>query len=357
MDRLLALGHEVRILDTLDPRVHPRGLPSYVPRKAEFVRGDAADRADLDRALAGVEVVFHQAAYQDYMPDYSRFFATNVGSTALLYELIQERGYPVRKVIVASSQAVYGEGQYLCPEHGVVQPPARSAEQMARGEWEIACPTCRAPMTPHRLEEIYANPYNPYALSKYSEELVALRLGRRIGVPTVALRYSITQGARQSLYNQYSGVCRIFTLRLLSGEPPIVFEDGRQERDYVHVDDVVDANLLVLSREDADGEAFNVGGDRAVTVLDYARALAERIGKRIAPSLTGEYRVGDNRHSVSSVEKLQRLGWRPKKGLSEILDDYLGWVRSLGEIDPALFAAADRAMRDKAVIRRAKAGG
>ena len=353
VDRLLGDGCAVRVLDSLEPRVHPSGRPTYLPSEIDFVEGDVRDRGAVSQALADVDVVFHQAAYQDLMPNYSRFFDTNATGTALLYEVIESERLPVRKVVVASSQAVYGEGEYACAEHGIVQPPARPAERMSRGMWEPICPSCGAEMQPVRLTEDTANPYNQYALSKYIQELTALRIGRRIGVPSVALRYSITQGPRQSLYNQYSGICRIFTLRLLSGRPPIVFEDGRQQRDYVHVDDVVEANMVVLADDRADYEAFNVGSGTATTVLAYAQALTAKLGASIAPTMSGEYRVGDNRHSVSSIEKLARLGWAPRRGLSDILDDYVAWVGTLGHLR-APFEEADRAMRDRAVIRRAE---
>ncbi len=160
------------------------------------------------------------------MPDYSTYFHTNVVGTALMYEVISEQRLKVQKVVVASSQAVYGEWQYDCDEHGLMLPPARSREQMMRTGWEVPCPACGRWMKPRLLRECHPNPYNPYALSKYAQEMAAIRLGRRIGVPTVALRYSIVQGPRQSPFNTYSGICRIFTLRLLNDQPPIIYEDG-----------------------------------------------------------------------------------------------------------------------------------
>jgi len=215
------------------------------------MHGDVRDESAWERALESVDVVFHQAAYQDYMTDYSTFFQTNVVGTALLFEVIRRRHLGIRKVIVASSQAVYGEGQYECAKHGVVLPSARSNEQMRKGDWEVHCPQCGETVQPLLLREDYPNPFNPYALSKLSQELAALRLGLGVGVPTVALRYSVTQGPRQSLLNQYSGILRIFLSRIKSGLPVIVYEDGRQTRDFVHVKDVVDANLLVLESDSA----------------------------------------------------------------------------------------------------------
>jgi dTDP-L-rhamnose 4-epimerase len=325
-DALLARGYKVRVLDNLEPRVHPRGRPAYVSDTIEFIEGDVRGRSTMERALEGVEVVFHQAAYQDYMPDYSKFFHSNVVSTALLFELIRELKLPVRKIVVASSQSVYGEGQYKCVEHGVVLPDARGVEQLDRGEWDLRCPECHAAIAPVPLTESRPHPAGAYGVSKLAQELAALRLGKILGIHTVALRYSIVQGARQSFYNAYSGICRIFARAFRAGHAPIIFEDGQQLRDYVHVSDVVAANLLVLDDDRANGQAFNVGSGHATSVLDYARVLRQQMGAPLVPEMPGTYRVGDVRHTVSSVAKLQKLGWNITKGLDEIFADYLAWL-------------------------------
>jgi len=355
VDRLLAEGYEVKILDNLESRVHPKGKPPYIAKEAEFIEGDARSKDDLRKALQDVKVVFHHSAYQDYMPNYSKFIHSNVVSTALICEIINEDALPVEKIIIASSQAVYGEGQYQCMKHGLIQPPARPREQLEKADWEVRCPICDEYMNPLRLREEYANPYNQYALSKYSQELTALRLGKLLGIPTVALRYSITQGPRQSLYNQYSGICRIFSLRLLNGKPPIIYEDGRQQRDYVHIDDVVEANMLVLQSDETDFQVLNVGSGKPITVLEYAELLMRKLDKKIEPRVLGEYRLGDNRHSVSDISKLKALGWAPKKGLEEIFDDYIAWARSLGDLGE-YFEDADITMRKMEVVRKARRG-
>jgi len=307
-DRFLRDGWQVRILDSLEPRVHPNGLPRYVPVRAEFIHGNVTDRATLLAALQDVDVVSHQAAYQDYMPDFSRFLEVNAVSTALLFELIVGHRLPVKKVIVASSQAVYGEGQYRCLDHGDFQPVPRSPGQLQRGEWQVICSFCGGSVQALPLEERSNNPYNQYAVSKLAQEKTALGLGWLHGIPTVALRYSITQGRRQSLYNHYSGVCRIFCTRALQHLPLMLYEDGLQTRDFVHVDDVVSANMLVLEKDEANGQAFNVGSGRSTTILEYARQVLDRIPSPGGLVISSEYRRGDNRHSVSSIEKLKCLG-------------------------------------------------
>jgi len=332
VDRFLREGYEVRIVDELDPRVHPNGLPGHVARNVEFIRGSVTDRRTWERALEGVEVVSHQAAYQDYMLDFSKFLRVNAVSTALFYEVLVERHWRPRRVIIASSQAVYGEGQYTCQRHGFVLAKPRSHKQLQRGDWDVHCPQCGEPCTARLLEEAHPNPFNQYAVSKLSSERVALGLGSIHQIPTVALRYSITQGPRQSLFNQYSGILRIFTVRALAGEPLIIYEDGRQTRDFVHIDDVVEANFCVLNHEAASFEAFNVGSGRATTILEFAELIAKKVTKKIAIVTPGQYRVGDNRHSVSSMERLAALGWKPQRCLAQILDDFWTWVNDVGGI-------------------------
>jgi dTDP-L-rhamnose 4-epimerase len=327
-DRLLERGYEVRVLDSLTPPVHPAGKkPSYLSDQVEFLRGDVRSRDDLAPALRGVDAVVHLAAYQDYLTDFSTFFHVNTVGTALLYELIVQERLPIRKVVVASSQAVYGEGPYRCDVDGTVFPPPRPSEQLMRRVWEPVCPACRGPLCPVPAEEESVQPHNSYAISKYSQEMIALTLGRRHGIPSVCMRYSITQGPRQSFTNAYSGILRIFTLRLLHGRAPVAYEDGGQLRDYVSVDDVVAANLLVLERPEADYQSFNVGGGHAMTVREYGELLARKLGKELPVEVPGEFRFGDTRHIISDIRRLRALGWEPRVSVSEIADRYIDWAR------------------------------
>jgi dTDP-L-rhamnose 4-epimerase len=351
VDRFVSGGWSVRVLDNLQPRVHPRGLPAHFNQNAEFVLGDVRNGADWERALEGVDAVLHQAAYQDYVPDYSEFMATNVVGTALLFEVIARRRFPVRRVVFASSQAVYGEGQYQCPAHGFVLATPRSAEALQNGDWEPRCMECSRPLTARLLEEEHPSPLSPYGVSKFAQELTGLRLARMLEIPCVALRYSITQGPRQSLFNQYSGVARIFTLALTQNKSPVAYEDGLLQRDYVHVRDVVEANWLVMHDDRAIGQAFNVGSGIATTVIEYALSLAAAMGKHIEPEVPGIYRLGDARHSVSSIARLKGLGWTPSGSLNEIIGDFLAWVGTLGPLD-SYISDAQEALFKLNVLRR-----
>ena len=350
-DLLSQQGHSVRILDSLEPPVHQRRVkPAYVSDEYEFIQGSVCDRLTLSRALAGIDVVFHLAAYQDYLTDFSKFAQVNDVGTALLYEIIINDRLPVTKVVVASSQAVYGEGKYECVEHGIRYPTPRPLSQLTGRDWDIRCQICREPMRSLSTDESVVNPNNQYAVSKYCQELYALKLGKRYDVPTVLLRYSITQGPRQSFFNAYSGILRTFSLQLLNGRTPTIYEDGRQLRDYVHVSDVARANVLVMEQDAANYRAFNVGGGEVATVLDYARLLITLTHRRTEPTLAGEFRWGDVRHIRSDTLSLNSLGWKPTRTLAEIARDYLDWVQSQPEAaDNSAHAAA--VMRQMGIIR------
>ncbi len=350
VDALLANGYDVRVLDNLQPRVHGAGKPQYLSSDVEFLRGDVRNRDDLRRALAGTDVVFHFAAYQDYFTDFSTFFHTNVVGTALLYELIVELRLPIRKIVVASSQFVHGEGLYRGPDGRAVAPPMRSRRQLEAGRWDIE--QDGFPLEWQWTPETHASPVNAYSLSKHSEESLALGLGERYEIPTVVLRYSIVQGARQSFSNAYSGACRIFSLSYLLGRAPTIYEDGRQCRDFINVHDVVDANLLVLNDARADDRVFGVGGGRAHTVLSFDRVVAREFGREdLHPDIPGEFRFGDTRHACSDVSKLSALGWRPRRTVEESVREYRQYLEQCGCLDDALTSQAAH-MRRCGIVRR-----
>jgi dTDP-L-rhamnose 4-epimerase len=337
IDLLLMRGYRVKVLDNLSPPVHEPGkLPSYLPvNDIEFIEGDVRDKSAWMRALDGAEAVIHLAAYQDYLPDFSKFFHVNTVGTALLYETAIELGLSLRKVVIASSQATYGEAKYACATSGCPEtrrsgsvyrhPALRGEDKLRRRDWNISCCGCEEPLSWTKTDEAVVNPHNQYAVSKYTQELVSLNLGKRYGIPTVCMRYSIVQGARQSFRNAYSGVLRIFSQRLLANKSPICYEDGAQIRDYVSVSDVARANLIALEDARVDLRSLNVGGDRAISVLDYGRLVASRAGKSIEPEIPGLYRFGDTRHVISDVSGLGAMGWSPCIPLGRVIDEYLDW--------------------------------
>jgi dTDP-L-rhamnose 4-epimerase len=353
-DRLLALGHDVVVLDALTPPVHRNGRPAYMSPGADFYQGDTRHRDLLTNLLRRVDAVYHFAAYQDYLPYFSRFSDVNVVSTALLYEIIVAERLDLARVVVASSQAAMGEGLYRCPVDGEQLPGMRPEEDLAAGQWDIHCPVCGGPLEMQATPERISNPQNAYGMSKLGQEMVAVNLGRRYGVPTVALRYSIVQGPRQSVYNAYSGACRIFCLSYLLGAAPVLYEDGEAIRDYVNIDDVVDANVLVLDDERAVGRIFNVGGGQAFTTREFADVVMRHYGSRQPGVVTGEYRFGDTRHILSDISALQELGWEPRRTPADSVAAYADWLKGMDGLDAVLDEANAR-MRALGVVRKAGA--
>jgi dTDP-L-rhamnose 4-epimerase len=342
VDLLLKKGYQVRVLDSLTAPAHPRKeRPSYLPEDVEFMVGDVQNRNDMEKALQGVRAVFHLAAYQDYLTDFSRFALVNEGGTALLYEIIIDRHLPVEKVILGSSQAVYGEGKYQCSEHGVQYPPMRPLKQLEAGDWEVKCPSCEEQMKPLPTDESTVNPHNQYAVSKYAQELYAFTLGKRYGIPTVALRYGITQGPRQSIHNAYSGLLRSSVVRLLNDLSPVIYEDGQQLRDYAYVGDVAQANLLALEKDTANFEVLNVAGGKPLTVLEYVGILLELWDKDMKPAIPGQFRFGDVRHIFSDISRIEALlGWQPVTSPKEVAQQYVAWAKSQPEIEDTYTVAA-----------------
>lgn len=387
VDALLERGYRVRILDSLQPRVHPKGKPEWVPSEAEFIQGDVANPADLAKALESVGAVFHLAAYQDYLPEFSKFIHTNTESSALLFELIvsDPRRFPVKKVVFASSQAVCGEGRYVCTggrdvrhteyerqsirpthlrpgfavaagqAHGVTLPRGRSLEQLEHGNWEIKCTICNLEMEPLLIDESTTNPHTAYGISKYAIEKLAEQLGHRYGIPTVCMRYTYVQGPRNSFHNAYSGVARRFAMRIMHGMPPVAYEDGNQLRDYVNVRDIARANVLVMEKEEANYRVFNVGGGRAISVLEFARIMLGAFGSSMEPLVPGEFRVGDTRHTVSDISPLQRLGWSPAVPVEQNVQQYIEWLETQ-TVSEEFLLEAERVMRQSGVVRTVACG-
>jgi dTDP-L-rhamnose 4-epimerase len=350
-DRLLSLGHDVIILDALTLPVHRDGRPAYLTPGAEFYQGDVRNRDLMTNLLRRVDAVYHFAAYQDYLPDFSRFSDVNVVSTALIYEIIVAERLDIARVVVASSQAAMGEGLYWCPADGEQLPGMRPEWQLAAGEWDIPCPQCGGKLEMRATPERISNPQNAYGMSKLGEEMVAVNLGRRYDIPTVALRYSIVQGPRQSVFNAYSGACRIFCLSYLLGVPPTLYEDGAAIRDYVNVDDVVSANVLVLSDDRAAGRVFSVGGGEPVTTSEFADVVRRQYGSSQPGVVTGEYRFGDTRHILSDISALRGLGWEPAHTPADSVAAYAAWLDGMEGLDDVL-AQANARMRALGVVRR-----
>ncbi len=354
VDQLVQADWRVRILDNLEPVTHAESPPRLNP-DAEFILGDVRDPTIVRRALAGVDVVFHQAAYGGYMPEVAKFIDVNVVGTARILETIRSDSMSVRKVILASSQAVYSEGAVTCEQHGLQFPPARALNLLEVGEFDVPCPLCgsiaQPSLTPERAP---AGGENVYAVSKYAAERLSLAWGVQSGIPVVPLRYSCTYGPRQSLGNPYTGVIAIFVTRILNGLPPLVFEDGRQTRDLGFVTDVARANLVAAATDTWDGVPVNIGSGRATSVLELANLLCAELDPSLQPVLTGEFRVGEIRGLTPDTSRAEAAHHFPRVRLREGLRAYLDWVGDQGSIGECFSSAAAR-LRATGMLRRTDA--
>jgi len=353
VDELVRRGHSVRVLDNLEPQVHGAGTtrPSYLHPDAELIVGDICDPDALDRALKDVSVVIHDAALvgvgqSQYQP--ARYTRVNTLGTAMLFEAIVERNKHIERVLVASSMSIYGEGMYRRPSDGALLTPSwRSDEQLKRHDFEM-----RDATTGEVLEPVPTPESKPlvctsiYALNKRDQEEYALVMGQAHKLPVVACRYFNVFGTRQALSNPYTGVAAIFSSRLLNGNRPLVYEDGKQSRDFIPVRDLVAAKLFLMDEPRAVGEVFNIATGRPTSIAEMAKLLAERLGRAdLTAQITGQSRSGDIRHCFGDASKLRVLGWKPTIGLEAGLDELVAWTKKQHAEDNVLQAHGELASR------------
>jgi dTDP-L-rhamnose 4-epimerase len=356
VDLLLREGWTVRILDNLEPQTHREGKPAWVNPRAEFVAGDLTDRETIRQAMTDIDVIFHEGAYGGYMPEIAKYVRVNSFGTAQLLEVIREDNLPIRKIVVASSQAVYSEGAAECPEHGLVFPPVRPIEQLRTGDWAVHCPVCGLPTasapTP---EHAPVGGETVYGLTKVDQEKLVLLWGKQVGVPTVALRYSCTYGPRQSIFNPYTGVIAIFCTRLLNGLAPVLYEDGQQTRDFSFVEDIARANLLVAESDALDGLPVNVGSGRGVPIQEVAEQISAALGIRISPEVNAEFRPGEMRHLTSGTKRIRAaVGYAPQTDLATGIGHYLEWIRGQADVKD-YFTEAAQMLKSKGIVHKAAA--
>jgi dTDP-L-rhamnose 4-epimerase len=358
VDLLLSEGYTVRILDNLEPNTHKFGRPAWVNPAAEFRQGFVQDYETMKSALEDIDIVFHEAAYGGYMPEMAKYVLVNSFGTAQMLEIIRDHKLPVKKVIVASSQAVYSEGAALCPEHGHVVPLIRPVEQLRAGDFSVHCPVCAKPTTSIPTPE--ATPgggETVYALTKVDQERLVLLWGKQTGIPTVALRYSCTYGPRQSLFNPYTGVIAIFCTRLLNNQPPVMYEDGGQTRDLCFVEDIARANLLVAESDKLDGLPVNAGSGRATSVRDLAGIIAEQLGIKLEPLARGEFRPGEIRSLISDISRIRTIGYEPQVKIEEGIGRYIDWIRKEGGNVEDYFSKAEGGLRAAGIVQSVKGEG
>ena len=329
VDKLVAMGDEVVVIDSLDEQVHTK-KPDYLNPKAHYLFEDIRDESVLAKTIEGVKVIFHEAAtvgIGQSMYQVKKYVDVNTMATAKLLDILVTKEHEVKKLIVASSMSIYGEGAYECEDCGVMYPELRTEEQLKQREWDMKCPKCGKNVNPIQTNENKpVHPTSIYAITKKDQEEMCLTVGRAYGIPTVALRYFNVYGPRQSLNNPYTGVCAIFSARIKNENPPLIFEDGLQSRDFVSVHDIVEANLLAMKSSNANYEVFNVGTGKAINILEIVRTLIKLYKKKLKPEITNKFRAGDIRHCFADISKIKsKIGYKPKVEFEDGMNDLVAW--------------------------------
>jgi dTDP-L-rhamnose 4-epimerase len=348
-DLLIEKGYDVRVLDNLEPQIHGGKKPDYLNPKTEFINGDINNTDVWQKSLLGVDAVIHLAAMTGigqsmYRPSY--YLNTNVIGTSKFYNLLLDNPKirnNIRKIIVAGSKTIYGEGAYKCKTHGIVYPNQRTLEQLNKKEWEVCCPLCNENMEPIGIKEDKP-PQNLsiYALSKYATEKIAMMFGNAFQIPTTVFRAFSCYGPRQSLNNPYTGVCSVFISRIKNNNPPIIVEDGKQLRDYIYIEDMARANLLALEKGN-ETEIYNVGTGNPTNVLTVAKTIINALGSNIEPVITQEFRVGDNRHDFADISKIEKgLGFKPKWTFKRGIEELVKWSQNIKATDKFDIAESER---------------
>ncbi len=335
---LVAKGYKVRVLDNLAPQIHgerPELSPLFrsIQGKVDFLRGTVTSQDDLRKSLSGMDSVVHLAAETgtgQSMYAIRHYADVNVGGTALLLDLIANEAFPVKKLVVASSRAVYGEGRYQCDQHGFVFPPSRSAEKMEQGDFSVHCPLCDvSAQLVATDEDTPVRPGSVYGVTKLTQEQMFLTVGKALGISTIALRYQNVYGPGQSLSNPYTGILSIFSTRIRNGSPINIFEDGKESRDFVYIDDVVAATVRAVEYEKPTVDVFNVGSGAATDVLTIALALQRLLGAEVQTTVSGQFRLGDIRHNFADLAKVRRImGFEPSVSIEQGLGRFVDWVKS-----------------------------
>lgn len=352
-DLLLKSRMNPIILDNLSKKTHNSEWPSYV-EKFEKYKGDIKDKKILETLLRKSRFVINLAAEMDLIPEYNKMFTTNLVGTSNIYEIIKSKKLNVEKIVVASTQFVYGDGVWNCRQHGLIFPITRTINQLQNQEWDYKCPKCGIKAQFQQHSEEYASPQNHYALSKKFCEDFSLKMSRDMKLPTIMLRYSIVHGSRQSLKSAYSGVLRTFYLNLLSKNKLPTFEDNLSLRDYVSVEDVARANLLSIQSGDAFSGILNIGGGRGYTQIEIAQILSKHMGIDFEFTSDVEYRFGDTRHSVSNITKAKNiLNWEPKVSEELSVSNFLEWAGSC-KIDLNKFKKQQKRIRRLNIVQKVK---
>lgn len=334
--KLISKNYKVTILDNLSPQIHgttpeiTSPLYQSIKDKVNFIHGTVTSRQDWEQAIQGADAIVHLAAETgtgQSMYEIEKYTDVNITGTALMLDILTNTQHNVKKVVVAASRAIYGEGRYLSKEKGYVYPMSRIDADMSQGQFECTYAGCSELELVGTDEESKIHPTSVYGITKQVQEQLVMCVCPTIGIAPVAFRYQNVYGPGQSLSNPYTGILSIFSTRIKNGNPINIFEDGKESRDFVYIDDVVDATILGLEKEEANGESFNVGTGVAIDVLTVANTLIEKYGIEVPVTVSGNYRLGDIRHNYADLSKARKLlSFEPKWTFSEGIGAFAKWV-------------------------------
>jgi len=335
VDFLVEKGHDVIVFDNLEEQVHGKigKPPEYLNKNIKFIKENITNYDNLYSAVKDVEIIFHLAAavgVGQSMYQIAKYIENNTMGTANILDILVNKEHNVKKLIIASSMSIYGEGKYKCESCGDMYPKLREIDDLKTSFWEFKCKNCGKQLTSLPTdEEKPLDSTSIYAMSKKHQEEMSLLIGETYGIDTTALRLFNVYGSRQALSNPYTGVCAIFCSNLLSGNPPIIFEDGLQSRDFVHVKDICQSLILSMEKSQVKGEIFNVGSGNPITIKKIADTLIEKMNLGIKPIITNKFRKGDIRHCIADISKIrQKLGYRPKISFEDGIEELIHWVKS-----------------------------
>jgi len=334
VDELLTKGHEIVVYDNLEQQVHGdlSKPPNYLAKNITFIKNDIRDKNTLLESLRDIDVIYHLAAMVGVgqsMYQIHKYVDVNVTGTANLLDLLVNKPNNIKKLILASSMSTYGEGSYICENCNEVNPKLRDSSQLKSGDWELNCPQCGKKARPIPTKEDKSQDCTSiYALNKKEQEKMCLLVGETYGLNTTALRFFNVYGSRQALSNPYTGICAIFSTRLLCNNPPMIYEDGNQTRDFIHVKDICQALILSMDKSQAKNEVFNVGCGKPITVKEVALTLSKYINPNITINITNKYRLGDIRHCFANISKISsKLGFNPKYSFEVGMKELIKWVK------------------------------
>ncbi len=355
--KLLERNYKVTVLDNLSPQIHADYSPLYesIKNKVNFIEGTVLSYDDWKKALDGIDIVVHLAAETgtgQSMYEIEKYTDVNIKGTSIFLDILANEKHSVKKMIIASSRSIYGEGKYECATHGVVYPTERQDKDMANGDFHVKCPLCN---TTAKLlatdENSQIHPSSIYGITKQVQEQMFMVMGKSLNIPAVAFRYQNVYGAGQSLSNPYTGILSIFSTRIKNGNDITIFEDGKESRDFVYIDDVVDATILGIEKDEANYEVFNVGLGEAIDVSTVANTLVKAYNSNSKITISGNYRLGDIRDNYADLTKIkEKLGFEPKVSFVEGIRRFTKWVENQEVVDDNYQKSIDE-MKEKGLYK------